>query len=449
MTTAAVQSQPVDARVVVAVDSIVEAMKLRPSARTRILEFVTALGTRTPKVPHVSFFPATTRHGRIQYQIQYRVPGFRRRTERLGRIESPAYKRAQRVGEVLQQVHANLMPADDAYRLLYVNNSPIADHVKTFITSISANQVNAKYLQFTQTRLERCIDLGGFERLRDITRDRLPDLVHSLYAYVEPNSRKKLTTSTINQYLAVLRQFTRWATPQRLPVDPLTNTKALRNVDKVHRRDVLEDEIAEMVAYAEADKPVQGMSGLDRGDIYLTAFATGLRRSELRATQISWLKLDVAEPLLLLPATVTKNKQPAEQPLLAWLVDRLRPRVDGKADGPLFPTMAKDIHEAFEADREGARRAWIAAGASQEEKLIRERSDFLKRHTAEGVIVFHSLRHSYASTVLAKTDAKTAQGLTRHSTMAMLTDRYAHSRRSKAYAAVQTAMPAAPKRRSG
>ena len=446
------QAQPLDERVTMAIDTIVDAMRLRPADRALLVDYVAALpaeANRVEKLPHVSFYPAKTRHGGINWRLSYAAPGHKRRTERLGKMMRPAFKRAQRVSELLQHVHARIITAADAYRELYVNNSPISDHVAAFVNSIRANGVDPKYLQHTQTRLERCLDLGGFTRLGDIKHDALPDLVHGLYAFVEPRQHKKLTTSTINQYLAVLRQFTRWATPQRLPIDPLANTKALRNTEKVARRDVLEEEIAELVACAEAGPTIQNMTGPDRAMVYLTAFGTGLRRGELRATQVEWVRLTGDAPMILLPATVTKNGKPAEQPLPAWLADRLRDWLGGRSAGPLFPTFPAEVHEAFDLDREAARSMWVAAGESDAVRQERDHSDFLKRKTVEGVITYHSLRHSYATTLLNSLDLKTAQSLTRHATAGILADRYAHSRRSKAATAVQSAIPAAPKRQSG
>lgn len=94
----------------------------------------------------------------------------------------------------------------------------------------------------------------------------------------------------------------------------------------------------------------------------------------------------------------------------------------------------------FDRDREGARAAWVALAASVKERADRETPSFLQRTTVDGELVFHSLRHAYATALVANLDLKSAQILTRHATVAILGDQYARGRRDKAAAGVEKAI---------
>lgn len=443
---AAAQTRDAQARVNAAIDTIVSAMGLKPAARKHLAAFVAGLASpsaRFPKLPHVSFYAARTRSGGVNYRLTYRVSGYRPRTERLGKQAQPAYRRAQRVSEILQQVKARLMKADEAHRLLYVDATPIDKHIERFEAALASKGSVARYVATTITRLKVCVDLARFERMDDIRRDALPGLIGKLRSYVEPNSKRTLSESTINDYLATLRQFTRWATPALIPADPLVNSGGVRVTDRKKRRDVLVEELAAIVAAARATKARFRLRGEDRAMLYLTAYGTGLRMKELRALEVPWLKLDAEPPHIAVPAGVQKATGVAKdvkQPLPSWLAAELKRWLGDRRDGHLWPRLPRDIVDLFDRDREDARSAWIAAAPDEQARQQRAQSDYLKRSTSDGELVFHSHRHAFATAVLAKMDLKSAQMLTRHATAAMLTDTYAHSRLEKAAEGVELAI---------
>lgn len=415
-----------------AVDTIIEAMKLKPSYRRKLIAFVADLQNPFPRLDHVSFFNVESKSGAVSYRIEYTLPGRKkRRTERLGKDHLLAYQRAQRVSSVLCNVKANLMKADDAYRPLAVDNTPIETHVKTFETHLRSKGSKPKYVKTTMVRLRRCIELGDYRRLGDITRDSLPDLIDALQAFVDPLTNRRLSDVTINDYLAVLRQFTKWATPTLIQVDPLVNSTGIKAIEENPRRDASIPELGAIVAAAKLDKSGFKMRGPDRAMLYLTAYATGYRANELRATQVPWLKLDVDDPHIVIPATDTKNSEVARQPIPSWLVPELRQWLGKRKTGPLFVTLPRDVQPLFEADRELARSEWLAS-MPEDQRAECESSDYLQRVTVDGEITFHSLRHAYASTLLAGgLDLKSTQLLTRHANVATL-EKYAHANRRKA-----------------
>jgi len=109
------------------------------------------------------------------------------------------------------------------------------------------------------------------------------------------------------------------------------------------------------------------------------------------------------------------------------------------------PEQIEKASRLIKLDMTGARDHWLKqAEKNPEEHKRREESDFLKDITDEGLIDFHSLRHTFG-TMLAKSGAhpKTAQALMRHSTIALTMDRYTHSIREAETAAIAD-LPAFP-----
>lgn len=422
-----------------AMDAICTELGLKASHRRELVAFIADLGKAHPKLPHVSFYAAKSRGGAVSYRITYKVPGYRPRTERLGRVAATAYKRAQRVSEILQQVKARLMKPEAAHRQLYVDSTPISRHVSEFKRSVAAQGVKPEYLRSIVVRLGRCIDLADFARLSDIRRDSLAGLTEQLKAFSDPQTKRKITTTTINGYLAVLRQFTRWAVSQgKLEVDPLALSRGVKNVERAKRRDILPDELAHLVDTTRTQPTRAGMTGQARACLYLMAGTTGLRRSELMSTRIEWLKLDDQPASVTVPAKFTKTNKDAFLPLIPITVAELRSFLGDRSTGQIFAGMKPQISQVFDLDREAARASWLSA---HPDKALAKRDAFLARKTGDGELVFHSLRHSFGS-MLVKSGmpVKDVQALTRHATAAMLTEVYAHARISEAAAAVERAI---------
>jgi hypothetical protein len=82
-------------------------------------------------------------------------------------------------------------------------------------------------------------------------------------------------------------------------------------------------------------------------------------------------------------------------------------------------------------DLAAAREAWLAeAGEGTKERQRREKTDFLTYVNGAGEVAdFHSLRHTYISTLVnSGVSVKVAQELARHSTPTLTIGRYAHAR---------------------
>jgi len=143
-----------------------------------------------------------------------------------------------------------------------------------------------------------------------------------------------------------------------------------------------------------------------------------------------WFTLDVSEPVVTLPGTLTKNGKAATLPLPTELAATLRAHLRLKTpDAAVFPMMPDSCDTApmFRDDLAAARAAWLdAKGLTAEQRAERERSDYLcdKRHNGR-VLTFHSCRHTYiANLKRAGVPLTTAMQLARHSDPKLTARRY-------------------------
>src|SRR5207342_40245 len=85
---------------------------------------------------------------------------------------------------------------------------------------------------------------------------------------------------TSNHHLAAVKQFTRWLVKDRRAVENPFAHLAGGNVrlDRRHeRRDVSEEELAQLLVHVRSADSYRGLSGPDREMLYLVSIYTGLR----------------------------------------------------------------------------------------------------------------------------------------------------------------------------
>ena len=386
---------------------------------------MTREASQFPKLPLVSFYAVRDRTGRERWRLTYRVPGYPRRTDRLGLDARKAFKWAQTVSDTVESVKARSLNASDAYRRLCVDRRPISGLVDAYERHLKAKGVNPDYLASTIHRLRESLNLGDIRRMDQLTReavDRLQPLLIEIP--VAEGSEKKISRQTANYYLRSLKQFTRWlAQTGRTSDNPLQHVPGVKVGAEIgRRREATIEDVKAIYTVAMADDAKgRTMRGPDRAMLYLFAFCTGLRQDELRSVQVEWLQLEGDRPQLVIAGDFTKNENRAEQPLPAWLASAAIDWLGKRKTGPLFLRMPQDMCRPFERDLIAAK---------------------LEKKNHDGKLVFHSLRHGYASALLdSDTESKLVQSLTRHSTITLLFDRYGHANKSKAHAAVDRAIP--------
>ena len=145
-----------------------------------------------------------------------------------------------------------------------------------------------------------------------------------------------------------------------------------------------------------------------RARIYILAYMTGLRRSELASLTVRSFDLDSAQPTLIVAATASKHRRKNVLPLHTDLVPMIREWIVGlEPDEPLFPKRAK-------------RRTWLMVKKDLERAGI-------PYQTEEGIADFHAAgRHSHITGLLRSgVSVAHAMALTRHSDVRM-TMRYTH-----------------------
>jgi integrase len=125
-----------------------------------------------------------------------------------------------------------------------------------------------------------------------------------------------LSGKTLNDLLACASTFFDWLESQRmLTANPLKYVKRVDTRGKPQfRRALTQDEIKSLLSTAPHHRAV----------VYLTALYTGLRRKELNSLKWGDLHLDLPQPIVCAPASITKNKKEAKLPLRPEVVEALR-----------------------------------------------------------------------------------------------------------------------------
>jgi hypothetical protein len=189
------------------------------------------------------------------------------------------------------------------------------------------------------------------------------------------------------------------------------------------------------------------MSGADRAMLYRLAVGSGLRANELRSLTRASFALDGCEPTVVVAAAYSKHRRQDVQPIRLDLAAMLAEYLAGKMpNAPAFNMpMAWRVVEMFRADLADARTAWLQSRRmpasprqTHQDALEGEEGTFLAYIDAGGRYAdFHALRHTFISALASGgVHPKTAQTLARHSTITLTMDRYSHTYRGEAAAAL-------------
>jgi hypothetical protein len=173
-----------------------------------------------------------------------------------------------------------------------------------------------------------------------------------------------------------------------------------------------------------------GMTGRERMLLYAVAIQTGLRSSECSSLTRGRLFLDGTQPYIVCKARSTKNAKDCKQYIQPDLAAELAGHIATKAPAARVFNMPPkwDVAPMFRADLADARKAWLDAAHSPEERLRREQSDFLAyaNHEREKVD-FHALRHTTGAWLaMAGVHPKVVQTVMRHSAITLTMDTYGH-----------------------
>jgi hypothetical protein len=172
-----------------------------------------------------------------------------------------------------------------------------------------------------------------------------------------------------------------------------------------------------------------GMSGPARAAAYTLAFASGLRRNEIRTLTTASFNLGTDPPTVTVRAGYSKHRRTDVQPLPADVAEMLAGYLaDADPDRPfLLPDKSGVmLHE----DMADARAAWIADAPTEGEGQARQGDPaFLLPRDAEGLVLdLHSFRHGYVTAICrAEVSPRVMMALTRHSDPRLTMRRYSRA----------------------
>lgn len=311
-------------------------------------------------------------------------------------------------------------------------NTPLADYLKDFKRAVTLGLASRsgrprrmpdeRQVNLVVQRLRDVCEGCGFEYPADFNPDAPERLALHLHARMgKPRNKidRGISAQTANFMVAAARRFTRWLHEKvstvradlfdRIPAFDAAN-------GRVHaRRDVAPDELARLLEAARAsERVIRCLSGVDRHHLYLVAFATGFRASELAVLTPAHFHLEADPPAVALPGKATKNKKAARLPLVPGVAVALRSYLKGKpAAHPVWPGKWH-IHAAkmLREDLAAAEVPYVVDGPDGKQFAD-----------------FHALRHTFCSTLAASgAGVKELQTLARHGDSRTTLNLYTHAR---------------------
>lgn len=210
------------------------------------------------------------------------------------------------------------------------------------------------YVKISGDRIRRLSKECGWKHLRDVTAT----------SFQQWRARQKTSPKTVNDYLATLRSFFRWMMKRGMvsfdPSAPVERVEERGRQVRLRRAFTVE----------EVNRLLQ-VAPIERRRFYLTAYYTGLRRSELENLQWGDVHMDEGKPYIGARAATTKNKQDARLPIRPELLEVLR------AMRPEGPQQTISCSERSWTSREGTNSAassvtwWRPGSPTRTPKVVR------------------------------------------------------------------------------
>lgn len=223
---------------------------------------------------------------------------------------------------------------------------------------------DSMYCYIVRKHIEAAMEDRGWLRLSDIT-------PRSIAALLRKLADRGLSPKTVNDYRGDLAAFLGWCVREgRLEANAC---------DQVPKSTVKAEKKRRALSVAEC-RSLVASAPPDRAAVYLFLSLTGVRRSEAASIRWGHIRVDVANPYVELPASMTKSGRRENVPLVPELVAALIERRGKAGDGDLLFDDIPSMY-LFRKDLE-------AAGIDEEDARGRK-------------VVLHSLRHSLATMLAA------------------------------------------------
>jgi len=287
-----------------------------------------------------------------------------------------AEKRLRKIVAMKQQEAEGLIPSAS---IRQASEMPLNELAEQFLADLDARGNTRLHVYDTGRYLRILMAECGWGRAVDI----------NAMAFEQWRSKHgKKSPKTLNMHLAAARNFANWMCQRgMLASDPLQVVEKVKMNGRQFRvrRAFTEGEMRALLAVADW-----------RGPLYLAAYHTGLRRSELQALVWGDLHLDDPVPFVVVRASTSKNRKQATLPLHRDVVAVLRSLRPAEAQEDT--TVFRYLHrmKAFKRDLVAAK---------------------IPYRDAQGrYLDFHSFRHTTATNLaLAGVGMRTSMELMRHS----------------------------------
>lgn len=329
-------------------------------------------------------------------------------------LDSGLQDRVNRMSPELVQrlIKLDLLDANQGERL-----KPLSEHVADYFQALKDRNRTARYIQQTETRLERILNHCKCSAVHQLTAGTVQRaLAHFCNVGM-------MSAQTVNHHFVALNQFVRWMHGQgRSPSVNLGGvTKLNVQADRRRvRRALNSNEFKALLAAAKSGPVRHRMTGQARYLLYLVAATTGLRSSELASLKVCDLQGNGDAWTIRAFARNTKNGRDARQPIPTAVARDLLAHLAGRhRDEPMF-CMPKAWHTAkmLKADLEAAGVPYVDQDGQ--------------------VADFHSLRHQFITDLVRSgANPKVAQLLARHSTPTLTLGRYSHAEAGELHDAVE------------
>jgi len=305
---------------------------------------------------------------------------------------------------------------------------PLTEHLEDFGQFLRGREVTADYVRDTVNQVRAVLDGTDARLIRDLSPPAITEFLS--------RAREAGTSiETANHYVRAVKSFSRWLVKDhRTDRDLLIYLERIDNPERDRRRvrrTLSQGEFSALMAAArESTECFRGLSGAERGMLYLVAANTGLRSSELARLTPDSFRLAGKPPTVTVAAGYSKRRRqdvlPLREDLALLLKEWLATR---PSEGAVWPgTWNERSAKMLRIDLAAARAKWLDSAADETEREQREKSDFLKDTDRHGhVFDFHALRHQFITELVRSgVHPKVAQSLARHSTITLTMDRYSH-----------------------
>jgi integrase len=246
----------------------------------------------------------------------------------------------QMLAELIRDIERGKVGITDPYA--EQRKAPIDSHVSDYETYLRNKGVSEKHLAETLRRLRAVLQGCEVRTLTDLRTEKVERFM-AILADGNAGSR------TRNTYRTSAKAFSKWCLKtRRIGEDFLASLEPASGETLRERRALPEGELVRLLTVARERPLLEALTvrtgkrkglavarvnpevedrlkrlGWERSLIYKTLILTGLRRGELAALEVRHLILTGHRPCLTLPGSSTKNRDAANQPLRADLVQDL------------------------------------------------------------------------------------------------------------------------------